>query len=171
MDNPPRDVKKSLFSGSYAVNIIIQGVILGVICFVAYILGYKLGIAHNGNLFGDELLKAAQSEGQTLCFMVLAISQLFHAWNARSAEESIFKLKMNWWLFGAFFICLGLQFITILPGVREVFGLAGGLDWYEPVIVAGLCLVLVLVVEIQKIFIRRNKRLKLASQNEENQTI
>ncbi|MDR2867787.1 MAG: cation-translocating P-type ATPase [Acholeplasmatales bacterium] len=167
MDSAPRDVKKNLFSGSYAINIIVQGVILGIICFAAYMLGYYLGKKHN---LGDTIL--AQREGQTLCFMVLAISQLFHAWNARSSEESIFKLKMNWWLFGAFFICLALQMMTLLPGISNVFDLTTSLEWYEPVIIVGLCLVLVFVVEIQKIFLRRQRKARNKYQEEqENQTL
>jgi len=153
MSKKPRDTKKSIFAGGLGVNIFIQGIILGVCCFAAYVIGYKMGEARTSDA------GIAESEGETLCFMVLAISQLFHAFNCRSEEESIFRLKPNWWLIGSFVICLGLQFLTVLPGIRDVFNVTMP-SWDEWLIILGFCLVLVCLIEIQKLIRRIINRKK-----------
>nr|QOX89467.1 cation transporting ATPase C-terminal domain-containing protein ['Parthenium hysterophorus' phyllody phytoplasma] len=56
---------------------------VGRYCFGSAILGYYIHDVDNAKY------------AQTFAFMVLAFSQLFHAWNFRSLSQSIFLLKQK----------------------------------------------------------------------------
>jgi Ca2+-transporting ATPase len=154
MNKPPRDTSKTIFAGGFGKRIIEYGIILGLVTFGSYLTGYYLALSmgHTNPL----------EEGATMAFMVLAISQLFHAFNCRSENQSIFKLKINKWLIFAFITCLLLQLITVLPGINQVFGVTSIADimWWEWFIIFGFCLTLIIVIEIQKLiknFISKRK--------------
>ena len=65
------------------------------------------------------------AHGQTMAFMVLALSQVFHAFHMRS-DKSLFKIgafgnsKLNW---AALASLLLVVFILFTPGVMTAFGL------------------------------------------------
>jgi Ca2+-transporting ATPase len=59
-----------------------------------------------------------------MCFLVLAVSQLFHSFNMRS-EKSVFKKgkPKNPFVWISFFFCLSLQTAVILiPQAASLFG-------------------------------------------------
>src|SRR5690606_11231096 len=95
MNQPARDTSKGLFADGLGKRIAWQGIMIGIITFLAFYIGY---------LIGDEGNKLKHA--QTIGFMVLAISQLFHAFNVRSEKHSTFKLRPNKYLIIAFFGCL-----------------------------------------------------------------
>ncbi|MDL2292110.1 calcium-translocating P-type ATPase, PMCA-type [Acholeplasma sp. OttesenSCG-928-E16] len=159
MDQKPRDTRKSIFAGGMGKNIIWQGIMMGLISISTYIIGYyySLNIHHVTEI-------QAHGEAQVMTFMVLALTQLFHAFNLRSQTASIFSIKPNKMLVGAFVISFALQLAVVLvPGIQNAFvaegtghnGLAmpDGLEW---LIIAGMSIVPVVVLEIVKIFRRRN---------------
>jgi Ca2+-transporting ATPase len=93
-----------------------------------------------------------------MAFLTLGISQLFHAFNVRSEKYSIFQLKANWYVIGAFIICGILTLgVVLIPAVSQLFSLAA-LDWSQWLIVLGLSLVPVLVIETVKIFVRQRDK-------------
>lgn len=141
MAEKPRDAKKSFFSDGLGFKIAWQGIMLGILSFLAFVIGYYI---HEGTQT-QKLLNAS-----TITFMVLAISQLFHAFNAKSQTKSIFKTKINKYLIGAFIISLLLQLLTIsFAFTRNLFDLSS-LNLIEWLIVVGLSVTPVIVIEIYK---------------------
>ena len=159
MDFPARNTKKSVFAGGMGKNIAWQGLMMGILAISAYLIGYYMTL---NNYPGDYV--EAHGEAQVMTFMVLALSQLFHAFNVRSETYSIFQMKPNKMLIGAFFISFALQMsVVFIPGIQNAFineghGLNGlafpnGIEW---VIIFALAVMPVVVVEIVKIFKRMN---------------
>ncbi len=87
MDKKPKPKDEGIFAHGYGVRIVLQGVMFGILALI----GFKLGENVTGQLAG----------GQTLAFMVLALSQVLHSFNMRS-NHSMFKIgvfsnhKLNW---------------------------------------------------------------------------
>ena len=77
MDQKPKPKDESIFAHGYGVRIALQGVMFGALSLIAYWLGARTtGLA---------------AGGQTMAFMVLALSQIVQAYNMRS-EHSLFKI-------------------------------------------------------------------------------
>lgn len=77
MEKKPRPKAEGLFARGYGIRIALQGLMFGMLALIAFRLGEKL----TGRLAG----------GQTIAFMVLALSQVIQAFNMRS-EHSLFKI-------------------------------------------------------------------------------
>ena len=165
MKEPPRDAEKSFFADGLGLKIAWQGILIGVLSFIAFIIGYHTSIHfHPGHT--DQTMHLQNASAMT--FMVLSISQLFHAFNVRSEHKSIFKLKINKWLIGAFVISFLLQILTIVfPFSRKLFGI-DKLNVYEWLIVFGLALIPVMVSEIQKLISNRKRKYKLSNRRNPN---
>ena len=142
MNYPPRDTNKSIFADGLGKKIAWQGIMIGFITFLAFYIGYKIN--------GDDMRHA-----QTMAFMVLAISQLFHAFNVRSENFSTFSLQPNKYLIFAFFGCLALQLITVtVPFIaNNVFGVDDVLTWQllDWVVVLGFSVLPLIIVELVKL--------------------
>ena len=70
----------------------------------------------------------------TICFMTLAMAQVFHAFNARSQTRSAFTASLftNGWLWGATLVCILLQLAAVyVPALRGVLHTVplNGADW------------------------------------------
>lgn len=161
MKEKPRDPKESLFHGRRAF-LILNGALIGFITLAAFAIGamrysgeWSLHVLHIGNLGGDTLVHA-----QTMAFVVLAVSQLFHALNLRSETKSIFQVGFfkNPYLLGAILLGILIQFLVIsiapLAAAFDVFHLTH-IDW---LFVLGLSLIPVLLNEIAKLILRIKKR-------------
>ncbi|MDR1508058.1 MAG: calcium-translocating P-type ATPase, PMCA-type [Synergistaceae bacterium] len=79
MDRRPRKKGESLFSGGVGMLTAAEGALIGILTLIAYYIGAKSGLFSNTAALGG-----------TMCFSVLAISQLVHAMNVRSSH-SLFK--------------------------------------------------------------------------------
>ena len=89
-----------------------------------------------------------------MAFMVLSMSQLFHALNLRSLERSIFRagLFRNRWLILTFLFGIGLQVIVCeLPAAQLLLGTVH-LDALSWVVVFGLSAAVVAINELAKLF-------------------
>ncbi|MDV3166105.1 MAG: cation-transporting P-type ATPase ['Waltheria sp.' little leaf phytoplasma] len=124
---------------SIIYKIFLEGLMLGIIVFGSAILGYYMHSVDNIKY------------GQTFAFMVLAFSQLFHAWNFRSLSKSIFSIKTKNNLFIIYFIISFLiQFIILfIPICQKYFNLAN-LSFLDIIIVIIISLIPILVVELFK---------------------
>ena len=136
MDRAPKPKDEGLFAHGYGVQIILQGLMFGLLALVAFYLG--------------ETLTGTNAGGQTLAFMVLALSQVIQVFNMRS-EKSIFKYglfgnkKLNLAALASIILVAVVMFsplripfsLVILPGKLYLIGL-------------GLCLVPMVLMEIAK---------------------
>ncbi len=141
MNHPPRDVKKSIFADGFGRLIALQGLMIGLISFAAYFIGWHTAEA------GYEEITA-----ETLTFIVLALSQLIHGFNVRSKDKSTFSLKPNKFMIYAFIASATLQLLVVfIPFARNIFGiiLPSLNQW---MIMIGLILLPLIIVEITKLF-------------------
>ncbi|MCL2828933.1 MAG: calcium-translocating P-type ATPase, PMCA-type [Oscillospiraceae bacterium] len=141
MDRPPVNPKSSMFSGGLTADILFQGALIGGIALWAFFIGIR---------GGDVTL------GRTFAFAVLALSQLFHAFNVRS-RESIFRVGVfsNPKMILAFLICAAMQVVVIgHPALSEIFGTVPltPAQWGTVVLMAPIPLA---VMELMKVARRR----------------
>ncbi len=143
MERPPRNPKEGIFSGGVGAMILWQGLMIGVLSLAAYWLALRWG--------------RTLQEAHTMAFVTMAMSQLAHSFNVRSAEQSLFTLGLgsNRSMIYAFVVSAAALFIVILtPFLRSVFGTAmlRPSDW---AFVLGLSLIPLVLVEISKLRLRR----------------
>ena len=153
VDPASKDVmkEKPIKSGSLFEKALVSRVILhGIFITIATIMAYQIGLRTDSHVVG-----------QTMAFVVLAVSQLFHAFNQRSNVESIFSTGNghNRSLFWAILVSFGIVCIVLfVPFMRNIFSLAT-LKLNEWAIVIALSLLPLVLVEITK-FIKRKFKLK-----------
>ncbi|HEY5525849.1 MAG TPA: cation-translocating P-type ATPase, partial [Clostridium sp.] len=81
MEEPPRNPKETLFSGSMGLYLIINGALIGGLTLFAF-------------KFGQYVYPDSLRHAQTMAFVVLSVSQLFFSLNMRSTKKSIFTLGL-----------------------------------------------------------------------------
>ena len=137
MDHNPRPKSEGLFAHGYGVRIALQGVMFGTLSLIAYWLGKSM--------------MGSVEAGQTMAFMVLAMSQIVQAYNMRS-EHSLFKLGIfsNKQLNKAALASVVLTALVVfIPPVANIFNLIM-LPWHMYLIALGLILAPFVVMEISK---------------------
>lgn len=110
MNEKPQPRNQSIFAGGGVSFVAANGLFIGFITLAAF----YYGTHHYPEL----------EHAQTMAFMVLSISQLFHAFNLHSFKHSILKkgIFKNKYLIGAFVIGLLLQTtVAILPFLSNIF--------------------------------------------------
>lgn len=150
MKRQPRNMGASILGDNLGAKIIYQGLIIGIITFISYITGFRMG--------GTP--EMAVKTGNTMAFMTLAFIQFFHVYNTRSLNNSVFKIGVfsNKYLNMAFVVNLFVQLMTmVVPILRnEVFNLTM-LDISQWAIVIGLSIMPVFIVEAEKFLTSRVK--------------
>jgi Ca2+-transporting ATPase len=143
MKRPPRSPDEPLLERRFLVLVGWQGLLVAVLTLV----GFGVGLSWYGGE-GQGLRHA-----QTLAFMTLALAQIFHAFNVRSRNESVFGalLFQNVWLWAATGVCLVLQTLAVsVPLLRRVLGTVPPTP-ADFVLVSALALLPVVVVELVKL--------------------
>lgn len=146
MKRPPRDPREPLMTPRFAWLIVWQGMLLGGCTLAAFAVGMRW--------YGSEGIGLRHAV--TIAFMTLALSQIFHAFNARSRTRSAFTARMfnNPWLWAATFACIALQIAAVtVPFLRTVLRTVPLVadDWG---LIALLALMPVGVVELVKLLHR-----------------
>jgi Ca2+-transporting ATPase len=162
MKEKPRNPKDSLFAHGSGVALILNGILIGMLTLGAFVVGVKVytGSTTLFPLMPENLSKDALTHAQTMAFVVLSVSQLFHALNMRHPEKSIFQLGLfsNKYLIAAILFGIFLQEVVItVPFLNSVFKVwdLSMRDWGF----VGILSVMPLVInEIVKIFIRARKK-------------
>ena len=140
----------SVFTKDVVTAITYQGILIGILTFISFIMGIYM-------TQGEWSLKL--SVGQTMAFLTLTFSELFHVFNVRSNKDSLFykgMFKNKLLLFSVIFnIFLTLGVIFITP-VREMFKLSM-MTKEQILIIFGLSLIPNVVTETVK-FVKKNIR-------------
>ena len=151
MTRPPRRKHDGVFANGLGINVIAHGVLVAGITLAAYF----VGVHFSG--------KGLQSEqGMTMAFVTMSMTEIFHAYNARSMNKSIFRLKThNWVLFGAMLLSLALTTAVVyVPHLNTAFGFTS-LSAPQYFISLALALAIIPLVELQKFIVnithKRNK--------------
>ena len=137
MKEKPRSRDESIFGKGGLTYLILNGAFIGSITLIAFTYGLK----------GGSLIY-----GQTMAFLVLSISQLFHSINNRNLRQSIFKAGIFKNRFLIYSIVLGIAsqaIIVQVPIFNKIFGTAplALMDW---IIVIAFSLSTILANEIGK---------------------
>ena len=167
MTRKPKPKDEGIFAGGLGIRVFFQGCMFGLLTLIGFVVGAydaynsSLSILGTGEsffslLFGGKLLLDAYApvleSGQTVAFMVLALSQVVQAFNMRS-DHSLFKIKpfgnktLNLASLGS---CAVVALLLFVPFLRGIFGLAV-LNWYVYLIGLGLILVPFFVMELCKL--------------------
>ena len=149
MERPPRPAGASLFSEGFAFRLAWQGALVGAVTLGAWLLGACV-------LPGADPLAAAN----TMAFAALTLSQLFHAFDVRSEDRSLFRIgvRSNPAMNRAFLTGLAMQLAVLcLPPLQAVFGVVPltPAQWGA---VAALALTPAAVCEAVKALARRGRR-------------
>ena len=136
MEQKPKPKNEGIFAHGLGVRVVLQGFMFGILTLI----GFQVG----------EQVTGTQAGGQTMAFMVLALSQVVQAFNMRSVH-SLFQIgffgnhKLNW----AALLSIVLVAIVLFTPVRVAFGLVI-LPWKLYLLALGLILTPLVVMEISK---------------------
>ena len=111
MKEKPRDIRIPILNKTFAMYVLIEGLLIG----VATGLAFWIGLQADGALLGS-----------TMAFATLCLSRLFHGFNCRSRESifeiGVFSNKQSWL---AFIVGVALLHIVLLvPGLKGIFEVA-----------------------------------------------
>lgn len=145
MKKKPISPAKSIFADGLAFKIIFEGIMIGALALSAFSIGYHIYDTVGGTFIAEPAI------GRTMCFAVLSLSQLFHAFNMRS-EHSIFHIGLftNMKLLLSFLICTFLQVIVISYGPLAAIFKVTPLTSSQWSIVFLLSILPIIIVELQK---------------------
>ena len=147
MERPPRRRDEALFTRAFSLRLVWQGALVGGLTLLAYGLGLRAGDPAAAN---------------TMAFATLTFSQLFHAYDVRSEETSLWALGplSNRAMNRAFLVGMALQLAVLLvpplQGAFSVVPLAAG-QWGT---VAALAIATLVVCETVKAIRRAGARRK-----------
>ncbi|MEE1197545.1 MAG: calcium-translocating P-type ATPase, PMCA-type [Acutalibacteraceae bacterium] len=138
MYEKPKPKKEGLFANGLGVRVVLQGCMFGLLSLVAFFIGWKFTGTEEG--------------GQTMAFMVLALSQVVQAFNMRSGH-SLFKIGFfgNKQLNKSAAVSLVLVLLVLFTPLSTIFGLVY-LEWWLYLVALGLIILPLPVMEISKIF-------------------
>ncbi|MBQ9241768.1 MAG: cation-translocating P-type ATPase [Proteobacteria bacterium] len=147
MQRPPRDRKESIFADGLGFDIMFQGFIIAGITVLSYFVGHRIE---------SGAWEIAESpDGMTMAFLTLSMVQIFHSFNMRSRTQSLFSLKkQNLWLWGTLVVSLLLTASVIfIPFLSKLFSFQP-ISLMEYLTAMGLAIVVIPIVEIEKVFRR-----------------
>jgi magnesium-transporting ATPase (P-type) len=144
LQRKPRPPREQIFEKRMISQVLLAGVYMGGMCFVAYAWFLKQGMPLD--------------QARNLVLLLMVLFENAHALNARSERYSIFRLRLsaNWFLLVAVIGAQGLHIAALfLPGLSDILQAqpVAFLDW---LVVAGLAASLILVMEIYKQATARN---------------
>lgn len=149
MAQKPRGRKSNFFSGGVGPAIFYQGILEGLLTLGVYFIGITWPV-HTQSA-------AMHADALTMAYATLCLIQLFHAFNVKSIHQSLFTVgafknkAFNW----AILVSASLLAVTILvPGFNGLFHVTE-LDLYQWAIVLGAGILIIVIVEIVKFFLRR----------------
>ena len=138
MDGRVKKSKTGIFTKDRWARISIEGMMIGSLALLSYAIGTVV--------FGKVII------GSTMAFATLSISQLVHAFNLKT-EKSIFSINLfnNPYLIGSLIIGIFLQVAVIMvPTFSNIFKVVplNSIQW---LVVIVLCIMPVVIVEIEKL--------------------
>ena len=145
MDKKPKPKNEGIFAHGLGVRVVLQGIMFAVLSLIAFVIGE--------NAMGEQ-------GGQTMAFMVLALSQIIQSFNVRS-EHSLFRIGFftNKTLNGATAISLAVMLLVLFTPIGVAFGLVI-LPWKLYLKAWGLIHIPIVVMEIAKLIRYLLKRSK-----------
>ena len=143
MKRPPRDSKDGIFSNGVGAGVAIQGFFIALLTFVSYFVGHFMEAGK------WEITESP--DGMTMAFLTLSLVELFHAFNMRSRERSVFTIKkQNGWLWGSLLLAFVLTSAVIfVPAFATAFGFET-ISLNEFAVALALAVAIIPLVELEK---------------------
>ena len=161
MRRKPRDSREGIFAGGLGFGVVYQGILVTVITLASYFIGAFVlaDLHHAGAIAAGDYTR--EGLGTSMAFLTLSMAEIFHSFNMRSLDKSIFTMKkQNVWLWGAAALSLLLTTIVIeVPFLARSFELAT-LDITEYAIAIGLAFCTIPIVELVKFIVKLYARKK-----------
>ncbi len=150
MKRKPRNPNESIFSGGIGVNVVAQGIFIGIVTLLSFLIGHYIEGGVWEWSFHD--VNDLANDGMTMAFLTLSLTESFHSLNARSINHSIFTVKkQNMWLWGAFVLSLLLTISVIyIPGINSIFEFTS-ISFVEFLIATGLAILIIPFTETLKL--------------------
>lgn len=147
MKRPPRDSKDGIFSNGVGAGVAIQGFFIALLMFVSYFVGHFMEAGK------WEITESP--DGMTMAFLTLSLVELFHAFNMRSRERSVFTIKkQNGWLWGSLLLAFVLTSAVIfVPAFATAFGFET-ISLNEFAVALALAVAIIPLVELEKLIAR-----------------
>jgi P-type Ca2+ transporter type 2C len=126
MKEKPRSVKESIFAHGGGTFTLLNGILIGLLTLTAFIIGLDINV-ESETIFSinfRDVSADALIHAQTMAFVTLAVSQLFHSLNLRSTSQSIFHVGFftNKYLLGSILLGIIIQLIMInTPLLNKIF--------------------------------------------------
>ena len=152
MKRAPRDSKEGIFAGGLGATVIYQGVLVTFITLISYFMGNYIET-------GALIIRENSIYGTTMAFLTLAMCEVFHSFNMRSLEGSIFSIKkQNPWLWGAALFSATLtSLVVLIEPIANIFGMVA-LGVKEFLISLALGFTIIPLVELIKLISRITKK-------------
>lgn len=154
MSRPPRDPKAGIFADGVGINVLLQGIAVTLITLTSYFVGHYI---ESGNW---EIVNS--QDGMTMAFLTLSMTEIFHSFNMRSLDKSIFQRKRpNRFLLGAMLLSLICTTAVIyIPFLADAFEFSH-ISFLEYLIAIGLAVLIIPIVELAKFVKRATKKRKV----------
>ncbi len=151
MKRKPRSSKEGVFSNGAGIDMIIQGLYMGILIVVSFFVGQYMELGYIG-IFETV-------DGVSMAFLTTNFIELFHAMCMRSQRGSVFKMKtINWWLLGSFILTTILNICVIyIPVLTNLFELTT-ISIKEFLMAFALAFSVVPVLETIKFIQRRSQK-------------
>lgn len=143
MNQPPRSKNENIFQKELMVKILFEGILIGTITLIAYLLGERV----------DHMT------GQTMAFLTLSTCQLFHAYNVKT-DKRIFSKNIlnNKTLNISFIVGFLMQIIVIyVPNVNSNIFKLSPLGLSNLMICIGLALAVIIITNILSLLKNKHK--------------
>lgn len=154
MEEKPRESTEKIFSKNDIAYSLWNGLLIGLITLFAFTEGLKI-YTDADSLFSmrfSDISGEALIHAQTMAFITLSVSQLFHSFNLRNDHKSIFQVGFFTNRFLVWSVVAGLTIqisLVYIPVFNDIFGIQA-LLWQDWLLVVGLSLIPVVVNEIVK---------------------
>ena len=126
MERKPNKHGKGIFTKGMTFRIVYQGIMIGLLTLVAFIVGLATPEQDLPVIEGLSNEEIRVEIGQTMAFTVLALSELVHVFNIRNNKKSIFKTKAfnNKTLLLAIGMSATLMLVILfIPALRHIFSI------------------------------------------------
>ncbi|WML31282.1 cation-translocating P-type ATPase [Neobacillus sp. OS1-32] len=128
MKERPRSIRESIFAHGSGLFTLINGAIIGFITLFAFIAGLAF-YTGSESLFTIDFADVPQDaliHAQTMAFITLSVSQLFHALNLRNQHKSIFQVGLfsNKYLLASILFGISIQAALVnIPFFNNIFAI------------------------------------------------
>lgn len=146
MRKKPRPANESILTKPFLISVGYSGLIIGIMTFLAYVLGRSEG--------GDYL-------GMTMAFATLCMSRLWHGFSCKSEEPVLFRKQMINNSFGLMAFFAGMILINavlLVPPLKSLFSIASltGLQYAWIHIFSFGSMILIQIVKFVKSVVQRS---------------